>query len=129
MGRCVIQLDGKFMEWTSVSDGPVSPLLTEVQFRRYWREEYGRSRWHELAEVLMAVKARGTSARGYTVDEIIKSNRAGKNDTKLTKKQIINGYTPSSDAELEEWFRDSNAETEKRFKEWEAIFTEREKRG
>jgi len=126
MGRCVIQLDGKFMEWTSVSDGPASLLLTEEQFRRYWREEYGRNRWHELAEILLLVKKYGTSARRYTVDDIIKGNHAGKEGKHLTKKQIVEAYTPTPE-EFEEWCKARDKFAEDQYKEWEEIFSEREK--
>jgi len=112
------------MEWTSVSDGPSSILLTEEQFRRYWREEYGRNRWHELAEVLLAVKERGTTARTETVDQIIKGNHAGEKGKTLTKAQIIEAYTPTPE-EFEEWCKNRDKFAEEQFKEWEEIFTKR----
>lgn len=124
MGRCIIKLDGKYMHWTSVSDGPISLLLTEEQFRRYWREEFGRDRWHELAELLLTVKAKGTTARGYTVDDIIKDNRAGEKGKTLTKKQLIEAYTPT-DAEFEEWCKNRNKFAEEQYKEWEEVWAER----
>jgi hypothetical protein len=127
MGRCVIQLDGKFMEWTSVSDGPASLLLTEEQFRRYWREEYGRARWHELAEILLTVKKNGTTARGYTVDKIIKNNRAGKNDNPLTKQQLIDCYSITDPEDFAVWCENRDKFAEDQYKEWEEIFAKREK--
>lgn len=126
MGRCIIKLDGKLMEWTSVSDGPASLLLTEEQFRRYWREEYGRSRWHELAEILIKVQKRGTTALSYTVDQIIKDNHAGEKGKRLTKSQIIEAYTPTPE-EFEEWCKNRDKYAAKQYDEWKEIFSEREK--
>ncbi len=93
MGYCVIMLDGKFMEWTSVSDSPRSPLLTEEQFITYWRKEYGWNRMWDLPKILSDVKRKGTSALGHTVDEILRDNRAGKNEEKLSRKEIIAAFS------------------------------------
>ena len=98
MGKCIIKLDGKFVHWSSVTDGPESPLLPEELFKKYWQEDL-----MELA------REKGCSARGYTVAEILSNNRAGKNDKKLTEEQIIEAYTCTDPKEFEEWSKRRDA--------------------
>lgn len=126
MGRCIIKLAGKFMEWSSVSDAPHTPLLSEEQFLIYWRQEYGRARWHELGEYMTRVKANGSSYS--TPDSILKNNRAGKNDKKLTKAQIIAAFTIADQAEFEDWCKAKDKYAEKQLQEYTKMFSERNKK-
>lgn len=123
MGRCIIKLGDRFMEWSSISDAPHTPLLTEEQFLVYWRQEYGRARWHELGECLTRAKQNGSSYG--TVDSILKNNRAGKKDRKLTKKEIIAAFTVENQAEFEEWSKRKDEYAEKQLREYTEIFLER----
>lgn len=105
MGKCIIKLDGKFVHWSSVTDGPESPLLPEELFKKYWQDEYGRSGVIDYEDLMELAREKGCSARGYTVAEILSNNRAGKDDKKLTKEQIIEAYTCTDPKEFEEWSR------------------------
>ena len=116
MGYCIIKLDGKYMEWTSVSDSPRSPLLPKEQFIRYWEEEYGRYRMWELPRLLKQADETGTSALGHTVNEIIRGNQAGVGGKRLTKRQIIQVYTING-YDFELWCKRRNARVAKEFRE------------
>lgn len=98
-------LDGKFMQWTSVTDSPVTPLLPEPLFQNYWYAEYGRSGWVDYANMIEDARKKGCSAHCYTVDEILSGNHAGENGKKMTKAQIIEAYTCESPEEFLEWSR------------------------
>lgn len=121
MGSCIIKLNGKYMEWTSISDSPRTPLMTEEQLRQYWRREYGRCRWPELAEILNKLKTSDVANSTRTINEIIKDNRAGKNESTLTKSQIIAEYSVdydefiswhlNQDRAAERWYEKYNEHT------------------
>lgn len=94
------------MHWSSVSDSPATPLLPEPLFKKYWYEEYGRSGWVDYAIMIHAAKTFGCSAQGYkvkNVNEVIRKNRAGKNDKCLTKKELIENFTCESPEEFMQW--------------------------
>jgi hypothetical protein len=128
MGRWFIKLDDKIMEWSSVSDSPRTPLLTEKQFLRYWKEEYGRDRATDLGETMAHLKTKGISSSHTTINETIKGNRAGKGEKPLTKAQIIEAYTFSNDSEFEEWCKKRDKYADDTTAEWEKLFSERNKK-
>jgi len=105
MGKCIIQLDGKFMHWSSVTDAPETPLLPESLFAQYWKDEYGRSGMVDYANMIDLAKETGTSIRfgNETVDSVIRSNRAGTKEKTLTKEEIIAEYTITDSKEFIEW--------------------------
>ena len=103
MGKCILMLDGKFMQWTSVTDSPVTPLLPEPLFQNYWYAEYGRSGWVDYANMIEDAKKMGCSARFHAVDEILSNNHAGEKGKKMTKAQIIEAYTCESPEEFLAW--------------------------
>lgn len=111
MGRCIIHLDGKFMEWTSITDSPCSPLLPEPLFITYWRKEYGRYRLWELPRLLDMAKKFQTSAPGFKLADIIRKNRAGHKEKHLSKSELIETYSCTPE-EFLDWSqkRDMNAE-------------------
>lgn len=87
-----------YLEWeidleTGVH-APVTPGMTLDDFKRYYSNRYGPRRLlpGELDKRLERVDAKGTSAFDYTLDELIASNRAGKDGTRLTREQIVDWY-------------------------------------
>lgn len=120
MGRCILMMDGKFMQWSSVTDAPETPLLPEPLFQNYWYAEYGRSGWVDYANMMALAKEKGTSVRfgNETVDSIIKENRAGDKEKKLTKKQIIEAYTIESPEGFLEWSQGRDAAFQKMVKDF-----------
>lgn len=90
------------MQWSTVSDSPKTPLLSEEHFNRYVRDEYGRSGLIDFANMMELAKQKGCSAHGYSADEFIRSNHAGKGGAKLTKSQILE-FECKTEAEFLEW--------------------------
>ena len=115
MGKCILHMDGKFMQWTSVTDAPVTPLLPEELFKKYWDAEYGRSGMVDYANLMELAKTKGCSSHypEDSVNSIIRNNRAGVKEKKLTKAEIIEAYTMTDPKEFEEW----NAGRTKAFEE------------
>ena len=96
-------MEGKFMQWTSVTDSPVTPLLPEDLFKKFWLAEYGRSGMVDYENMMETAKEHGCSYRGDTVNGIIRDNCAGSKGKKLTKAEIIEAYTLTDPKEFEEW--------------------------
>lgn len=103
MGKCILMMDGKFMQWTSVTDSPVTPLLPEPLFAQFWKDEYGRSGMVDYENLMEIAKERGCSSYFSTTDEVLKHNQAGEDGKKLTKAQIIAAYTMTDMNEFLEW--------------------------
>jgi hypothetical protein len=103
MGKAILHIDGKFMHWSSVTDAPETPLLPEPLFAQYWKDEYGRSGVVDYVNLMEMAKERGCTAHGTTVNSIIRDNRAGRGEKKLTKAQIIEAYTITDPKDFAEW--------------------------
>lgn len=91
MGRYLIQIKDKFLEWSTVVDAPITYGMTMEELEAYIKETYGTVGLRDLPERLERVKKTGCSAN-MSVAELISGNRAGKNEGKLTKKQIYEQY-------------------------------------
>lgn len=93
MGRFIVKLGGKYLEWSTVVDAPVTSGMTFEEFKEYYREEYGRKSMGDLARRLERVERTGTSAfEDESVDDTIAGNRAGDRGQELTKEEIIAQY-------------------------------------
>lgn len=97
MGKPIIKLsDGErdwYMEWSTISDGPASWGMTLDEFKAHYREQLIKEGMRELDGRLKRVEVTGTSSMtDDSVDETISLNRAGKNETELTKDQIVDYY-------------------------------------
>jgi hypothetical protein len=100
MGRPIIKLnDGEcdwYMEWSTFSDGPASWGMTLDEFKKYYRKRIVEEGMRELDKRLKRVEAIGTSSMvDGNADDTIMPNRAGKNETELTKDQIVEYYCRS----------------------------------
>ena len=84
MGRWLVKLGDRYLEWSSIVDAPISMLMTDEELAAYWRERYGT----EGLERLATVKAGAPGA------ESIGWNRAGPNETRLSVEEIIERYDP-----------------------------------
>jgi hypothetical protein len=104
MGRLIIKLEDKYLEWTTITDSPHTFGMSLEEFTEYYRDEYGRQAMRfEFPERMQRVEAKGSSSLlGETIDDILAYNRAGKDETCLTKEQIIQYFIRdrNPDAEL-----------------------------
>ncbi len=80
------------MEWSTVVDAPVTEGMSLYNFRNYHGDRYGVT--GEFEERIERVKQTGCSAfpNVYTLDELIRSNRAGPKESCLTYDELIEKY-------------------------------------
>ena len=96
MGRLVVKLGERFLEWSSVVDAPVTELMTEHQFRRYLLQEYGASGLVGWEQQRARLDRQGTSSRsGLTLEELLQHNRAGQDEACVTSEsEMVALYAP-----------------------------------
>lgn len=82
-----------YFEWSTVVDAPVTFGQSLEDFKEYYRNEYGQSSVRDFEDRMKRVEAKGTSSQIYdNVDELISGNRAGDDETELTKEEILEQY-------------------------------------
>jgi hypothetical protein len=93
MANFIVKLRDKYLEWSTIVDAPVSSAMTLDGLRSYIWEKYGTNHASELDERLERVERNGTSSlAGHTAEDLVRSNRAGKNETRLTVDEILEQY-------------------------------------
>jgi hypothetical protein len=85
-----------YLMWSTIVDAPITYGLTLEQFQDWYREEYGKAGLAEFTERMTRVVQKGTSSNLHSsVEEVIKYNRAGPDETCLTREQILEKYCRS----------------------------------
>lgn len=99
MGRAICKFtdtEGKdyYLMWSTIVDAPVTYGMSKEEMLVWYKEEYGNHGIESLTEYdWKRVEENGTMYYGrVTLDEIISNNRAGKDETCLTKEQILEWY-------------------------------------
>jgi hypothetical protein len=90
MPRYVCQYNGRWFEWSTVVDAPVTFGMTREEFIDYYNNEYsGR----DLESRMERAEQKGTSSMmDSTLEDLITSNRAGYNENHLTLGEIERIY-------------------------------------
>ena len=90
MGRYPVEFGGRYCEWSTVVDAPVTNLMTLEQLREYVRVEQGQHGLDALPGRLERVARQGTSALGGTTRaDLLGFNRAGPNESCLDSEEAI----------------------------------------
>lgn len=93
MPRSIIKIKDKYFEWSTVVDAPVTYAMTLAELKKYYKNEYGKQGFSELANRLERVEDKGTSSRiDSSVASEVKYNHAGKDGTRITIDQIYEFY-------------------------------------
>ena len=96
MPRYIIKLSDNnkdwYLEWSTIVDAPVTYGMSLVDFKAFYKEEYGNQGMEKLEERLKRVEKQGTSALYCSVDGLISYNRAGPKESSLSKQEIIDIY-------------------------------------
>ncbi len=109
MGRFIVHHDGAFLEWSTVVDAPVTVGMTEAELREHVAEQYGLEGLKMIDGRIARAVANGTSCicPPYDFDDIVSCNRAGPDETELTREQLIRIYfverREPDRARLEDW--------------------------
>lgn len=90
MPTYIIKIENYYLEWSTIVDAPISYGASLEEFRQYYQGKYGSEGM--LDERLKRVEKSGCSAYHYDLDTLISCNRAGKDETCLTKEQIYQSY-------------------------------------
>jgi hypothetical protein len=94
MGRFIAEFGGKYCEWSTVVDAPVTYLLSEGELREHIRQQYGEESVAELGKRLERVAQYGCSGQGYTKQDLLGYNRAGPDEAHLgTEEEIVRYFT------------------------------------
>lgn len=92
MGRFLVQLGELVVEWSSVTDGPLTAGMTRDELVEYIREEYGQEGLRELPSRLERLDAVGTSLLsppGKNARDAVLVNRAGPKERPLAFEQLV----------------------------------------
>lgn len=82
-----------FLIWSSVVDAPITYGMSREELVEHIREQYGRSGLDALPERIARAERAGTSSRIHaSLDEETDFNRAGMDETRLTRDQIVAMY-------------------------------------
>jgi hypothetical protein len=82
-----------YFEWSTVVDAPITFGMSLEEFKKYYKEEYGRKGMDDLEQRLERVEEKGTSSRIHkSVDDLIDYNRAGQRGSSLSRQQLIDVY-------------------------------------
>lgn len=81
-----------YLEWSTLVDAPVTDGMSLKEFKEYYKQEYGNQGMGQLPQRLAKVERTGCSAHGETLDDVLRGNRAGDDERKLSKAEIFRKY-------------------------------------
>ena len=81
-----------YLEWSTVVDAPVTYGMNLIEFKTHYESEYGAAGMRDLDERLSRVQASGCSSHRFDLDELIECNRAGPNESQISKAEILERY-------------------------------------
>jgi len=93
VGKYIVKLGEHYLEWSTISDAPTTFGMTLGEFQEYYQDEYGNEGMYGLPRRMERVAEQGHSCLlPYTLDELLERNRAGSNETELTKEEIVQAF-------------------------------------
>lgn len=92
MPRYIVKIKDYYLEWSTVTDAPVTLGMRLEEFIKHFKSVY-ENKSEELAARLREVEEKGIDGSFYdSPDELIDCNRAGQDEKKLTKSEILYWY-------------------------------------
>jgi hypothetical protein len=92
MAAGIVKLNDKYIWWSTIPDAPINYLATKEDMKREFIESRIKAAEREIEDMFYIADKFGTSFE-CSAEEIISNNRAGKNDTPLSKEEIIVYYS------------------------------------
>lgn len=90
MPQLIVKVDNGYVLWSTISDSPESFIITAEQLTAHIRKEHGEHGVRALAARLERVEKKGTSSLvDQDADDTMWLNRAGLDETALTKEQLL----------------------------------------
>lgn len=93
MPKYILKLGTKYMEYSTISDAPLTDALTFKELKSYIRRRYGTEGLERLQERLSDADRCGSSS-GESLEDAIACNRAGPGESCLTLDQFFDCYAP-----------------------------------
>ena len=85
MPRYIGKIDGRYFEYSTVVDAPVTVLMGLEEFKAYYLAEYGRCTFDGLEERLARADTKGTSSMlDSSLEDMLLCNRCGPGETELS---------------------------------------------
>ena len=93
MGRYIIKIKDRYFDWSTIVDAPITNGMTAEEFEKYHRKEYGEG-YHDRAfsRRMELTEKSGTSAIGQDLDWLLLLNRAGDQESEISKEEIYRRY-------------------------------------
>lgn len=82
----------RFLEYSTISDAPVSKAMMFDEFRAHYLDKYGTNSKLEFNERIERAVESGSSAWGENFESTILTNRAGDNEGNLTLDQFVKKF-------------------------------------
>lgn len=93
MGRIIIKIKDRYLEWSSIVDAPVTFGMNKEELEKYHLEEYGVNGHRDFKNRMERVELTGTSNKTrLSIADVIKGNQAGPNESELTIEEIYQAY-------------------------------------
>jgi len=98
MPRFTIKIKDKYFHWSTIVDAPITDGMNLEDFRKWYKYEYSSDYNEKLFDKMIDTLTKYPAANGNgnpiadTIDEAIRCNRAGKNESYLTAEQIYEQY-------------------------------------
>jgi hypothetical protein len=80
-----------YVTWSRTVDAPTTGVLGRAPMAQHLHEQRGLTT-EDAASLLVVVDSNGTSDPTVTIDDVVRSNRAGPNEIALSLEQIIEQY-------------------------------------
>jgi len=81
-----------YLLWYTNVDAPITYGMSLEEFKVFYKKEYGVQEMKKLPQRLKRVERTGCSSRLENIDDLLIDNRAGKNETEITKTEIFKKY-------------------------------------
>lgn len=94
MPEMIIKVYDYYLEYSTISDAPLTFGMKLDEFKEYYQCEYGRNGMDGLQRRLDRLEERAgtTSVLNTSMAETIRNNRAGPNEENLTIDEIYRAY-------------------------------------
>lgn len=101
----IVEFGGKYLMWSSRCDSPYTHLMTRDELEVHVLEESGTDGLADLPRRMARVGKTGTSSlHGITKADLLASNRAGENETRIgTEAEMIERYSYGVDLHGVSW--------------------------
>ena len=98
MATIIAKIDDRYLYWSTIVDAPVTYLMTAEEAREHHRRRYGSTSMDRYTQMIACADQKGVSGLWNDsiyedVQDLIRNNRAGPEESELTLDEIKKKYT------------------------------------